>query len=363
MTRPVIGRDLATERLAAIFPRAAFDTVMSSPLAGQAVAAMIYVDAIATDDPTSTVWARPSTVTWMSEEVLAEDSDENRMAWRTAAATSRKAVTELLASWGLLFEPAYADNSRETIRDETFRKWREAGALQKRSGVPTSSPLPVWALTPNFADLFDPSLTDEALDSAIEEWREANLSAGAKLKAAFATYEQKSDSAVKVTLPGGATRTLEPGIASLILKGVIEQWAPARLIKPAVVTISEPGEKLFTGDNDLLAYLGISINTSELLPDAVLADLGAEPVAFWIVEAVNTDGPIDETRKAQLLSWAQKQKINPEDCRFLTAFRSRNDAAARRRLKDLASDTFAWYADEPAHELSWHQVNSSVVGE
>lgn len=91
----------------------------------------------------------------------------------------------------------------------------------------------------------------------------------------------------------------------------------------------------------------------------MLADLGGEPVQFWIVEAVNTDGPIDETRKAQLMVWAQKQKIKPGDCNFLTAFRSRHDAAARRRLKDLASDTYAWYADEPTHELSWHQVNSA----
>ncbi|GAA1836283.1 BsuBI/PstI family type II restriction endonuclease [Nocardioides hankookensis] len=359
--RPAIGRDLATERLAAIFPRAAFDTVMSNPLAGQAVAAMIYVDAIATDDPADTIWARPSTVTWMSEDTFAHNDPAERAAWRSAAAGAgaRKAVAELLESWGLPFTPAYADNSRETIRDETFRKWREAGALRKRSGVPTSSPRPVWALEPEFADLFDPGLTGAALDAAIVDWREAKLSPGAKLKAAFATYEETSDSAITVTLPGGNTRTLEPGIASLILKGVIEQWAPARLAKPVVVSISEPGEKLFTGDNDLLKYLGISINTSELLPDAVLADLGSDPVEFWIVEAVNTDGPIDDARKTQLLTWAQKQKIEVADCRFLTAFRSRNDAAARRRLKDLASDTYAWYADEPTHELSWHQVNAA----
>ncbi|MFC6345543.1 alkaline phosphatase family protein, partial [Nocardioides hankookensis] len=31
--------------------------------------------------------------------------------------------------------------------------------MRKRSGVPTSSPRPVWALEPEFADLFDPGLT------------------------------------------------------------------------------------------------------------------------------------------------------------------------------------------------------------
>lgn len=358
--RPVITPDLAAERLALVFPRAAFDTVMSNPLAGHAVAAMIYIDAVATSDPSTTVWSRPSTVTWMSNEVLACTSEADRDAWRVAARRSRQAVTDLLASWGLSFTPAYADNSRETIRDETYRKWREAGALRKRSGVPTSSPSPVWALEPAFADLFDPALTGADLNAAIETWREGHLSPGAKLKAAYAIHEAQSSTAVKVTLPSGSIRTLEPGIASLILKGVIEQWAPARLSKPVVVSISEPGDKLFTGDNDLLKYLGISIQPSKLVPDAVLADLDEDPVRFWVVEAVNTDGPIDENRKAQLLTWAQQQKIKPADCRFLTAFRSRNDAAARRRLKDLASDTYAWYADEPTHELSWHQLTTET---
>lgn len=355
--RPVIHRDLAVERLALIFPRAAFDTVMSSPLAGHAVAAMIYVDAVVpADSSVVTKWSRPSTVTWMSDEVLARPSETDRAAWRSAAAKSRKAVSDLLSSWGLSFTPAYADNSRETIRDETYRKWREAGALHKRSGKATSFPGPVWALAIDFADLFDPSLTDAALDEAVLAWRESHLSPGAKLKAAFASYEEQNSTSIKVTLPGGNTRTLEPGIASLILKGVIEHWAPARLAKPVVVSISEPGDKLFTGDNDLLKFLGISIQPSKMVPDAVLADLNEDPVKFWVVEAVNTDGPIDENRKAQLLTWAQQQKIQPADCRFLTAFRSRNDPAARKRLKDLAGDTYAWYADEPTNELSWHQL-------
>lgn len=356
--RPLIDRELATERLAMIFPRAAFDSVMSNPLAGQAVAAMIFVDAIATDDPEATFWARPSTVTWMSNEVMGHSSVHERESWRLAAAKSRNAVVELLESWGVAFEPAYADNSRETVRDETFRKWKEAGALRKRSGVPTSSPRPVWALDPSFADLFDPSTGGDDLLEQIRTWRDEHLSPAAKLKAAFASYEEASDTAVKVSLPGGGVRTLEPGIASVILKGVIEDWAPVRMSKPVVVTISEPGDKLFTGDNELLKYLGVSINPSQLLPDAVLADLGSDPIEFWIIEAVNTDGPIDDERKSQLLQWAQQQKIKPDDCRFLTAFRSRNDNASRRRLKDLASDSFAWYADEPTHELSWHQINS-----
>ncbi|WP_443046000.1 hypothetical protein [Streptomyces sp. GQFP] len=40
----------------------------------------------------------------------------------------------------------------------------------------------------------------------------------------------------------------------------------------------------------------------------------------------------------------------------MTAFESRNSAPARKRLKDLATGTWAWFADEPHHELAWYKV-------
>ena len=39
-----------------------------------------------------------------------------------------------------------------------------------------------------------------------------------------------------------------------------------------------------------------------------------------------------------------------------SAFIPRADGAAKRRLKDLAAGTFAWYADEPEHELAWYEL-------
>jgi hypothetical protein len=106
----------------------------------------------------------------------------------------------------------------------------------------------------------------------------------------------------------------------------------------------------------VLRRLAVVIDTSTLLPDAVLVDIGVDPPTFWIVEVVASDGPIDEDRKRALLHWAVSQRIPEEHCRFLTAFGSRNSGPARRRLKDLAVGTYAWYADEPAYELAWYQV-------
>lgn len=360
--RSVVTASEATERLLTIFPREAFDTVMSSPLAGAAVAALIYIDSITSEDEATIFWSRPSMVTWMSEEMRFRDSDGDRTEWRSAAAKTNKDMSKLLEGWGVSSASGYADNSRETLRDETFRKWKESSAIREKAGVPKNSSKGRWALEAHFADLFSPHLTGPPFDQAVRDWREQHLSPAAKLKVQFAEQGKHAIHSVKVKLPGGAgVRTLESGKASLILRGVIEDWAPARLSKPFVVTISEPGDKIFTADATLLSYLNLTINVSALLPDALLADVGGDDVQFWFVEAVNTDGEINESRKSNLLAWAAQQSINPEHCQFLTAFTSRNDAAARKRLKDLASGTYAYFADEPGHELSWYALESNKI--
>lgn len=357
--RPLITAEEAIKRLLVIFPRTAFDTVMSSPLAGAAVAALIYVDAVA-DDPPKLFWARPSMVTWMSETMREQDSDEDRLAWRGEAVKGAKALSGLLQSWGVPDTPGYADNSRETLRDETFRKWRDHGALRERPDLPKTSSAGRWAMEPHFADLFAPGLSDADVEVAATGWREAHLSPAAKLRVRFAIEGEQASHAVTVALPNnGGTRNLEVGRASLILKGVIENWALARLRNPYVVSVSEPGDKLFTADAQLLSQLGVTINVSSLLPDALIADVGDETVDFWFIEAVNTDGEINEARKRDFQKWALLQGIDPKYCRFLTAFNSRNDPAARKRLKDLAEGSYAYFADEPGRELAWYAIEGN----
>jgi len=355
---PLLSAQACSARLNVLFPRGVFDPVMSSPLAGAAAATLLYVDAVAKVGPVD-FWARPSMVMWMSSATLNRGSDEERVKWRNAAARGRGSVEELLENWDVPSTPGYKDNSRETLRDETFRLWREAGAIRERPGVPKNSSKGRWALESHFAALFDPSLSDEQFAEAASAWRDQHLSPGAKARVQFELSQSEADHGVLVTLPGGAgLRRLEPGGASLILKRVIEKWAPLRLRRPFVVTIGEPGDRLYLADEKLLGYLGLSIDVSTLLPDAIIADIHDDYVQFWFVEAVNTDGEIHEARRQSLIDWAAAHGIREEDCSFLTAFKSRNDPAARKRLKSLASQTYAYFADEPEHELAWYTLTS-----
>ena len=360
--RRLIPRVEVQTRLRLIFPLDAFDPVLSNMLSASALAAMLYVDAVVPDEgavPEGAAWARPSTCLWMSDDVYAHAEDEERTAWRQAALVNRKTLDTLEGSWGIPnASPWYRDNSRETLRDETFPAWLEHGALRDRPGIATNSSHPRWALTKSFADLFDPDLGSEDLEAAVEAWRDSHMSPGQRFRISTLRERDHAGSAVEVTLPGGQLRSLEPGEASRILKGVLEQWAPARLSDPVVLSISEPGDKVYLADADRLRALRLTIDASNLLPDVVIVDIDTDPPTFWIVEAVATDGPVTEDRLRQLLRWAEDQRIPPDSCRFLSAFGDRNDAIAKRRLKDLATGTFAWYLSEPTRELSWHEIVS-----
>lgn len=357
--RKLIDRDTAEVRLKEIFPPGAFDTVLSSRQAASAVTAMIYVGAVVNDEGDAVienVWARPSTVMWMSEQAMARGNDAQRLVWAGTATKTEKRLVELLNEWGFDHQPWYAANSRETLRDETWPKWRSHGAVRRREGVATSSSAPRWALTASFADLFDPDLSGDDLDTAITEWRRTHLTPGELLRIQYANDLAKAEHEVAVVIPGYGVRALEPGVASAILRGVVEEWAARRLDTPVVVAISEPGAKVWVMDAAKLAAAGISINVSSVLPDAIILDAGTKPPTFWIIEAVATDGEVDEDRKADLLAWAADQYINPDDCQFLSAFASRNSAPARKRLKDLAVGTYAWFLDEPGRELAWNEL-------
>lgn len=317
---------------------------------------MLYVGAVYDDelDAASQRYVRPTTILWMRERALSErTTDAEREAFYTKSVGHRAsaAVTELMASWDIHAAPIYEANSRETIRDEVLRRWLDEGSVRQRSGVAKNASTPTWVLSTPFASLFDPSLTGSDLVDAIDNWVATELSASAKIRLIGRRERQESEHAVIVELPNGVRRKLEAGPASLIVKGVVERWAAQRLTLPLVLAISEPGTKSALVDAALMSRVGITIDAANLLPDLLIADADAEPVEIWVIEIVHSDGEINETRKRELIAWAAQYNIAANQMRFLTAFSSRASGPARKRLKDLASDTYAWYADEPDQEL------------
>jgi hypothetical protein len=352
----LLDRDACAERLRLVFPQGVVEDprAVTGPLAGAAVFVCIYCGAFDGRNP-----VRPSMVLWMCDGVALraaraspEQFNEDRGRWARAT-RSHGALIQLLAEWGIRHQPWYADNSREPLRDETFREWLRLGAMTHDSSVPTTSPKPAWTLRSEFAALFRPALQGDELDEEVRLWQQANLGIVGRARIRLEGERRAAAHAVEVRLPNGSVRPLAPGDSSLIIKGIVERLAPRLLGSPGVVAISQSKRKIDIADEQLMQDLGLAIRASELLPDALLFDAVAG--RFWFVEAVATDGEIHEERRRQLLVWAAEHGIASERCGFVSGFLSRTHEAFRRRVSRLAWGTYAWFLDEPERIVGLHQ--------
>lgn len=334
--RPLPVREVVHERLQRIFPEGLPDrNYLVRDLAGATVFTMLYVGAVEGADR----YIGPKHVYRMSDEQADMTSDAERISY-SEEASSPGSVPRGKA-W-------YADTTREPIRDETLRQGLVAlGAAFDRPDVPTTSPLPRYALKASFAALFDPGLTGALLETAIEAWRTAHLSKAALTRIAITRAGgAKSKSGVSVQFPNNTVRQLSPGPSSVIAKAVIEEFAPRFLSEPVVLWLSESANKVVAQDDVLAKKIGLNINQQKNLPDIILVDLG-DPTLLVFVEVVATDGPMTEGRREELLALAKHAGFIEADVAFVTAFLGRTEPAFRKALASLAWNTFVWLASEP----------------
>lgn len=243
----------------------------------------------------------------------------------------------------------YADNTREPIRDETLRDGLVAiGAVTRREDLPTTSSKPRYALKPDFAALFDPALEGDALEQAIGAFQATHLSKSALARVSIMRAGASGARAgVLVTFPNGETRQLAPGPSSFISQAVIEVFATRYLEAPAVLWLSESGNKIVFRDEAIARAIGLEIEADKNLPDLILADLGpAEPLIVF-VEVVATDGAMTPRRQEALFAITDAAGFQRSQIAFLTAYQDRQSAGFRKTVAQLAWGSFAWFASEP----------------
>lgn len=234
MTLPSLpSMETIGERLRVIFPEGTPNRgYCTREIAARTVYVMLYIGAVEGADR----WLAPSHVYRMMVEQAREQSDQARTEYGVRA--GQRTYNPAGQRW-------YADNTREPIRDETLKEGLgQLGVLVLRLGIPTTSNRPRYALARGFAALFDPAIGDPEVESRIAEWQRQHLSASALVRIQIirrgaATAPEK----VLVTFPNGETRRMEAGPSSIISKAFIEQFATRFLENPAVVWLSESGNR------------------------------------------------------------------------------------------------------------------------
>ena len=333
------------ERLRTIFPEGTANrNYVILEIASKTVFAMLYVGAV----EGAGRWLRPDQVTRMTDAqaLLAEDTE--RDLWQRES--MRPAVRGIEGRW-------YAATTREPIHDETLREGLvRLVAVKEREGLPTTSPLPRYALARDFAALFDPDLVDEALQAQIARWQEANLSPGALARIAIIRRGAVArEERVLVTFPNGEARDMEPGPSSVISKAVVEEFAPRFLEQPGVIWLSESRNQVVARDDRLAQAIGLTIDPARNLPDLILVDLGPTEPLMIFVEVVATDGPVNEARQRALMAIAKEAGFSERHVAFVTAYADRDAPAFKDSVRELAWRSFAWFMSEPNHILVLHR--------
>jgi len=341
---PYVTREFVQERLELIFPLGSQNrNYCTRDIAGATVFTMLYVGAVEGDR-----FLGPKQIYRMSNDQASLTSDAERIAYVKESGT--RGFVQRGQAW-------YADTSREPIRDETIRQGLiPVGAVVYRKDLPVTSSAPRYALASDFAALFDPSLGGQALDKAIQQWRSQHLTSAALARISLLRSGAGKDAGgVLVEFPNHETRRLSPGVSSKIAKGVVEQFAVLFLEDPAVLWLSESGNKVVARDDLLARRIGLNIDPSRYLPDIILVDLGAgesDAVLVVFIEVVATDGPITEERRAELMKLTDAAGFDPAQVAFVTAFLDRDHVAMRRSLPAVAWNSFVWIASEPDHLIA-----------
>ncbi len=339
---PVLPVTSIQERLSLIFPEGTPNrNNCTREIAAKTIFVMLYIGAVEGHD----IWARPDQITRMTDTQAALTDDKSRQLWLEHSLNRSK--EEIPGRW-------YAVNTRESIRDDTIRSGLLAnGAITKRPGLPTTSPLPSYALESEFSKLFDPNLQNANLHDAIDTWRQSHLSPGALARITIRREgATASEDQILVTFPNGETRLMAPGPSSVISKAVIEKFTQNFLDDPAVVFLSESANKVVQRDEDLARSIGLNIKVDENLPDIILADLGPSHPLLVFVEVVASDGPVSEQRRKALLEISKEAGFPEQHVTFLTAYLDRSDAPFKKTADSLAWGSFVWFSTEPDNLLA-----------
>jgi len=152
---------------------------------------------------------------------------------------------------------------------------------------------------------------------------------------------------IPVTLPDGKQIELSAGGQNILIKEIIEQFAPRFTPGGHVLYVGDAGEKHLLNDTEYLAGLGVEIEPHGKMPDVIIHYKERD----WLVliEAVTSHGPVNLLRHNQLKDLFAKSTAGLV---FVTAFIDRQ--AMRNYLPEIAWETEVWIADSCDHLIHFN---------
>lgn len=254
-----------------------------------------------------------------------------------------RGVTELMDWMSETYGKKYAPNTRETIRRFTLHQFVVMGLVRLNpdaTGRPTNSPNNVYQIDPSALKLlqaFGSKQWDKRLATYLK-------SVGGKNRL---REKDRAMKCIPVTLADGTRIELSTGGQNVLIKKVIEEFAPRFAPGGRLVYVGDAGEKHLLNDTEYLAVLGVAIDPHGKMPDLIIHDEKRD----WLIliEAVTSHGPVNLLRHNQLKDLFLGCKAGLV---FVTTFLDRQ--AMREYLPDIAWETEVWVADAPDHLIHFN---------
>ncbi len=262
--------------------------------------------------------------------------------WSDAKAPLR-GVTELMDWMAENYGKQYAPNTRETIRRFTLHQLIEMGMVAPNPddpGRPPNSPRNVYQIEPSALELLQ-SVETEAWDRNLGAYL-ASMGGVDRLR-----ETQRRTEFIAVNLPNGQSLELTAGGQNVLVREIIEQFAPRFTLGGYVIYVGDTAEKHLLYDDEYLHDLGVEIDPHGKMPDVVIHHVDRN----WLilVEAVTSHGPVNVLRHNQLKDLFAGSTAGLV---FVTTFLNR--ATMREYLPEIAWETEVWVADAPEHLIHFN---------
>jgi hypothetical protein len=237
----------------------------------------------------------------------------------------------------------YAPNTRETFRRQTMHQFVDAALARynpDKPDRPVNSPKAVYQIAEEALALVQTFGT--------VGWKAALQVYLAQRDSLAVRYAQERQQAmIAVQIAPGQTISLSPGDHSLLIKKIIEDFAPRFAPGSVLIYAGDTGNKMGYFDEESLARLGVRIDNHGKMPDVVLHYL--DRGWLLLVESVTSHGPVDGKRHGELTRLFSSSTAGLV---YVTAFPSR--AVMSRYLADIAWETEVWCADAPSHLIHFN---------
>ena len=243
----------------------------------------------------------------------------------------------------------YAENSRETIRDDTIKPWISAGILEAKPGLATNDKNNSYRFTAHFAALIRSYGTDQWLES-LKDYKESHEDYAKYLKQAKKIerdYELDfGDINIKLKKSGHNKLQIDllNSLPKLISKG-----------KPELLYIGDASDRYLIFEKERMKKLGIHVmSETAKLPDIIMYD--PVDVRIIFIEAYYSGGAFTIDRVNEIKRACQCKDVM--EVVFITGFQDTKKML--RAFNYVAWDTEMWSADEPTHLV--HKNGDKFIG-